>query len=91
MAMGTPMLHDVIFEMAKLVPNPDPSEVSEGRPSMYDTWLQRYPGGPSPKVSGDVATQPRVDTIGSGSDFRAFMYNLGIPSMDMVFTVAPVR
>lgn len=91
MAMGAPMLHDIIFDMAKLVPNPDPSEVSEGRTSIYDTWLARYPDGPSPRVSDDVATRPRVDTIGTGSDFRAFMFNLGIPSMDMVFTAAPVR
>ncbi|XP_045104053.1 putative N-acetylated-alpha-linked acidic dipeptidase [Portunus trituberculatus] len=84
-AMAVPMLHDVIFEMAKLVPNPDPDEVAEGRDSLYDTWLHRYPS----QSSGDSAPLPTVAPLGTGSDFRAFLFNLGIPSMDLVFTSAP--
>lgn len=85
------MLHDIIFELAKMVPNPDPSEMNEGRTSIYDTWLDRYPDGPSPRIFGGVADRPMVGTIGTGSDYRAFMFNLGIPSMDMFFAAAPVR
>lgn len=89
MAIGVPMLHDIIFEVAKIVPNPDPSEVKEGRTSIYDTWLDRYPDGPYPRISGGKDVRPIVGTIGTGSDYRAFMFNLGIPSMDMFFTAAP--
>ncbi|KAK8387136.1 hypothetical protein O3P69_018060 [Scylla paramamosain] len=71
--------------MAKLVPNPDPAEVAQGRGSIYDTWLHRYPAEPS----DDSAPRPMVAPLGTGSDFRAFLFNLGIPSMDMVFTSAP--
>ena len=34
-----PTMHTVVREAAKLVPNPDPSEVAAGRPTVYDTWL----------------------------------------------------
>ena len=91
MTGGVPMLHDVMFEMAKLVPNPDPLEVSEGRTNIYDTWLARYPGEPVLRGSDNGDSQPSVATLGSGSDFQAFMFNLGIPSMDMAFTAVPVR
>ncbi|XP_042204848.1 glutamate carboxypeptidase 2-like isoform X2 [Homarus americanus] len=83
MAMGVPMLHDIIMDMAQLVANPDKEEVKVGRPTLYDTWLARYPDD-SPGGS-----RPLVLPFGSGSDYRAFMFSLGIPSMDMCFTVAP--
>lgn len=84
-AMGVPMLYDVAFEMAKLVPNPDPDEVAQGRGSIYDTWVHSYPA-----QSSDGATPiPIVGSLGSGSDYKTFLFNLGIPSMDMTFTSAP--
>ncbi|XP_071549932.1 N-acetylated-alpha-linked acidic dipeptidase 2-like isoform X2 [Panulirus ornatus] len=83
MAMGVPLLHNIIRKMAKLVPNPDQEEVSAGHSTLYDTWVSRFPDNSS------GISVAKVEPIGSSSDFRAFMYNLGIPSMDMYFTVAP--
>lgn len=91
MATAVPILHDVIFEIAKLVPNPDPSEVSEGRTSIYDTWLARYNDSASSHSSDKNDVRPGVATIGANSDYRPFMFNLGIPSMDVFFIPAPVR
>nr|XP_045616000.1 glutamate carboxypeptidase 2-like [Procambarus clarkii] len=83
MAKGVPMLHDIIMELAPMVPNPDQEEVEKGHSSLYDTWLDRFPDN----TTGVV--RPKVEPIGSGSDYRAFMFTLGISSMDMCFTVAP--
>lgn len=36
-------MNNVYLESAKKVPNPDPKEVENGRKTVYDTWLKRYP------------------------------------------------
>ena len=38
-ALGVPLLHELLFESARAVPNPDPAEVAAGRATVYDTWL----------------------------------------------------
>ena len=38
------MLKQLLFESAKLIPNPNPAEVQEGRKTVYDTWLKYAPG-----------------------------------------------
>lgn len=78
-AMGVPHLHDTIFSAAQVVPNPDPDQVAAGNTFLYDTWVLRRP---DLEAGGDT---PLMDTLGSGSDFRPFFFNLGVPSLDMVF------
>ncbi|CAL4059730.1 unnamed protein product [Meganyctiphanes norvegica] len=80
--MAVPLLYDVLENAAKLVPNPDPNEISEGRNTLYDTWIYQHP---DPLHPG----RPKFDTIGSGSDFSGFQHNLGIPSTDMYYTDKP--
>ena len=38
---AAPLLHDLFIESSKKIPNPNPSEVSAGRTTVYDTWLYR--------------------------------------------------
>lgn len=77
--MGVPHLHDAIFSAARAVPNPDPLQVAAGNETLYDTWVLTRP---DLEAGGDT---PLVDTLGSGSDFRPFFFNLGVPSLDMAF------
>jgi len=61
------------------VENPDKAEVSKGRRTVYDTWMER---SPSPVDSG----RPHVAVLGSGSDYAAFVCRLGVSSADIRFT-----
>ena len=38
---GVNSFRDIAFNAAKLVENPDPSQIEEGRKTVYDTWLAR--------------------------------------------------
>ncbi|XP_071551849.1 N-acetylated-alpha-linked acidic dipeptidase 2-like isoform X3 [Panulirus ornatus] len=76
---STPLLADVIFESAKKVPNPDDDEVAAGREKVYDTWVLRRPDPLNPD-------KPQLQFIGSGSDYKGFQHNLGIPCMDTRYT-----
>lgn len=76
---SAPLLYDVIFEATKLIPNPDPEEVAAGRLTMYDTWQKRRPDPDQPDL-------PLMQFIGSGSDYKGFQHNLGIPCMDVRYT-----
>lgn len=40
---GVYSLSDVVYEAAKVVPNPDGNEIASGHPTVYDTWLARDP------------------------------------------------
>ncbi|KAK7070639.1 N-acetylated-alpha-linked acidic dipeptidase 2 [Halocaridina rubra] len=81
-ALAVPHLSDIIYDMAKLVPNPNPEEVNKGNKYIYDTWSERYPGS-------DEDPEPQIGPLGGGSDFTAYMYVLGIPCLDLCFTVGP--
>ncbi|XP_042894430.1 putative N-acetylated-alpha-linked acidic dipeptidase isoform X2 [Penaeus japonicus] len=80
--LSAPLLYDTVFEAAAKVPNPDAAEVAAGRPMVYDTWAARLP-------DGDHPGRPRVDLVGSGSDYRSFMHNLGVPVLDICYTYDP--
>ena len=41
--MAVPLLYDVVENAARLVPNPDPNEINEGRNTLFDTWIYRHP------------------------------------------------
>ncbi|XP_042865752.1 N-acetylated-alpha-linked acidic dipeptidase 2-like [Penaeus japonicus] len=87
MASSVPMLYDAIVSASRLVPNPDQDEVEAGRPFLYDTWVNRFPRNDSEEEG--QASEPLFYTMGTGSDFRAYVFNLGIPSLDLCFTTAP--
>lgn len=76
---SAPLLNDIIFESTKKIPNPNPEEVAEGRRSVYDTWRLRKPDPVDPE-------KPQMLFIGSGSDYKGFQHNLGIPCMDTRYT-----
>ncbi|XP_068200575.1 putative N-acetylated-alpha-linked acidic dipeptidase [Palaemon carinicauda] len=76
---SAPLLYDLVFEGTKKIPNPNPEEVAEGRPTVYDTWALRRPDPVQPGL-------PKMQFIGSGSDYKGFQHNLGIPSMDFRYT-----
>ncbi|XP_047497412.1 N-acetylated-alpha-linked acidic dipeptidase 2-like isoform X1 [Penaeus chinensis] len=80
--LSAPLLYDTVFEAAAKVPNPDAAEVAAGRPTVYDTWAERLPDEGHPG-------RPRVGIAGSGSDYRAFMHNLGVPVLDICYTYDP--
>ncbi|ROT78135.1 hypothetical protein C7M84_003149 [Penaeus vannamei] len=79
---GVPLLYDSVFEAAAKVPNPDPSEVEAGRTTVYDTWVARQP-------DDDHPGRPRVKNVGSGSDYKSFLHNLGVPALDIRYTHEP--
>jgi N-acetylated-alpha-linked acidic dipeptidase len=70
-ATGSPSLNQLLYEVTKQVPDPKTHR------SIYDTWL---------KDSGDHVTEPFVGTLGSGSDYVAFIDHVGIASVDIRFT-----
>ena len=47
-----PSLYSAVREAAKMVPNPNPTEVAAGRKTVFDTWLWANP-------DLNDATQPR--------------------------------
>ena len=40
---ATPILHSLLRKAAKKIVNPDPSEVKQGRTTVYDTWKLNNP------------------------------------------------
>ncbi|ROT78970.1 hypothetical protein C7M84_002310 [Penaeus vannamei] len=88
MASAVPTLYDVIVDTSKLVPNPDRDEVEAGRGTLYDTWVHPLPQERSLVVEGPTS-QPLFHSLGTGSDFRAYVFNLGIPCLDLCFASAP--
>ncbi|XP_042226493.1 putative N-acetylated-alpha-linked acidic dipeptidase isoform X1 [Homarus americanus] len=81
-AQSTPLLYHLLFEAAAKIPNPDPEEIAAGRPTVYDTWTLRRP-------DTDHPGRPSVAILGSGSDYKAFQHNLGVPSLDVRYTHGP--
>ena len=77
------MMHSVIRDAAKKIPNPDPHEIAAGRLTVYDTWLHNNPDANNPQL-------PNVANLGSGSDFTVFAHVLGIPSIDLWYSYKEV-
>lgn len=92
--VSSPLFTQALFEAAKSVPSPleDSMEVDKdwlfildgtsnnGHKSVYSDWLQQT------KIEDPSSSAPRIDTIGTGSDFTIFQHHLGIPSTDLVFS-----
>ncbi|XP_001380124.2 aminopeptidase NAALADL1 [Monodelphis domestica] len=75
-AQGTPPVQSVIFSAAKQVRAPGTSNLT-----VYDNWLQH--SNRSSPVHGLI---PSLGSLGSGSDYAAFVHFLGISSMDIAYT-----
>uniref|UniRef100_A0A8D0GE81 Glutamate carboxypeptidase 2 n=1 Tax=Sphenodon punctatus TaxID=8508 RepID=A0A8D0GE81_SPHPU len=66
----TPLLYKLVYSLTKEIPSPD-----EGfeRKSLYESWLEKDP-------SPEYENLPRINKLGSGSDFEAYFQRLGIAS-----------
>ncbi|KAK4312971.1 hypothetical protein Pmani_015636 [Petrolisthes manimaculis] len=82
-AKSAPLLYDALFQAAAKVPNPNPDEVTAGRPTVYDTWALSMPDSSHPG-------RPSVLSLGGGSDYLGFQDKYGIPSLDIRYTHGPV-
>ncbi|XP_071962718.1 N-acetylated-alpha-linked acidic dipeptidase 2-like [Antedon mediterranea] len=74
---SSPSLKKALFNAAKKVPSPD-----DGFSSTFDLWLKR-------NADYDEPTLPYIGYLGSGSDFAPFMYRIGIPGTDILWTFDP--
>ncbi|XP_075402557.1 N-acetylated-alpha-linked acidic dipeptidase 2-like isoform X2 [Tenrec ecaudatus] len=66
----SPLLYQLVYKLAKELSSPD--DGFEGQ-SLYESWLKKDP-------SPENANVPRINKLGSGSDFEAFFQRLGITS-----------
>ena len=81
---GVPSLRELAVQAAKDVPEPKRggSVGAAWETRQRADWAQRTPV----ELTGKDATfQPRLQPLGSGSDYTAFLDNLGVPSFDFGF------
>ncbi|XP_078515104.1 N-acetylated-alpha-linked acidic dipeptidase 2-like [Lissotriton helveticus] len=64
----TPLLYKLVYNLTKEIASPD--EDSEGK-SLYESWLKTSP-------SPENKDLPRMNKLGSGSDFEAYFQRLGV-------------
>ncbi|XP_074427700.1 N-acetylated-alpha-linked acidic dipeptidase 2-like isoform X3 [Larus michahellis] len=72
----TPLLYKLVYNLTKEILSPD--EGYENK-SLYDSWLEKDP-------STDNNSYPRINKLGSGSDFEAYFQRLGIASGRVRYT-----
>jgi hypothetical protein len=54
-------MNKVYLESSKRIANPSAVEVAEGRPTVFDTWIHRYPDSsnpPKPKYIYSLSNSP---------------------------------
>ncbi|XP_078515472.1 putative N-acetylated-alpha-linked acidic dipeptidase [Lissotriton helveticus] len=78
-ATATPLLNSLLYEAAKKVENPNPSEVAVGRKTVFDTWLASTPSQYDKSVPG-------IEGPDSGSDQAPFLLITGISVADMWYS-----
>lgn len=66
----TPLLYQLVYKVAREISSPDDGFESQ---SLYESWLQKDP-------SPENKDCPRINKLGSGSDFEAYFQRLGIAS-----------
>ncbi|XP_016062294.1 PREDICTED: N-acetylated-alpha-linked acidic dipeptidase 2 [Miniopterus natalensis] len=66
----TPLLYQLVYDLTKEISSPDDGFESK---SLYESWLEKDP-------SSENANFPRINKLGSGSDFEAYFQRLGIAS-----------
>ncbi|XP_052525712.1 N-acetylated-alpha-linked acidic dipeptidase 2-like isoform X1 [Tympanuchus pallidicinctus] len=72
----TPLLYKLIYNLTKEISSPD--EGYENK-SLYESWLEK---DPAPENN----SHPRINKLGSGSDFEAYFQRLGIASGRVRYT-----
>lgn len=78
-----PLLKNVLYDVAKSIPNPDEEEIRAGRRNVYETWLKR---SPEKNGTGQLTGRPRVGLLGSGSDYDPFITAIGVSSVDLRYS-----
>ncbi|XP_053564603.1 N-acetylated-alpha-linked acidic dipeptidase 2-like [Bombina bombina] len=66
----TPLMYRLVYNLTKEISSPD--EGFEGK-SLYQSWYEKDP-------SNEKKDVPRINKLGSGSDFEAYFLRLGIAS-----------
>uniref|UniRef100_A0A674K271 Glutamate carboxypeptidase 2 n=1 Tax=Terrapene triunguis TaxID=2587831 RepID=A0A674K271_9SAUR len=66
----SPLLYKLVYNLTEEIASPD--EDYEGK-SLYESWLEKDP-------STESKSHPRINKLGSGSDFEAYFQRLGITS-----------
>ncbi|XP_007538607.2 N-acetylated-alpha-linked acidic dipeptidase 2 [Erinaceus europaeus] len=66
----TPLLYQLVYQLTKEISSPDDDFESR---SLYESWLEKDP-------SPEDEHFPRINKLGSGSDFEAYFLRLGIAS-----------
>ncbi|XP_071990197.1 N-acetylated-alpha-linked acidic dipeptidase 2-like isoform X2 [Engystomops pustulosus] len=66
----TPLMYRLVYNVTKRIASPD--EGFSGQ-SLYDSWLQK-------STSPQKKDLPRINKLGSGSDFEAYFQRLGLAS-----------
>lgn len=91
---SSPLLAQSLFEAAQAVSSPLEESLQVDKDwlyildrtsdkvhnTVYSDWLQQT------ELDNPSSSTPRIDTIGTGSDFTIFQHHLGIPSTDLVFS-----
>ncbi|XP_007439861.1 N-acetylated-alpha-linked acidic dipeptidase 2-like, partial [Python bivittatus] len=72
----TPLLNQLVYNLTKEISSPDEGY---GGKSLYESWLEKDP-------SHENNQRPRINKLGSGSDFEAFFQRLGIVSGRVRYT-----
>lgn len=66
----TPLLNQLVYNLTKEISSPDAGFEDK---SLYESWLKKDP-------SPENVNLPRINKLGSGSDFEAYFQRLGIAS-----------
>ncbi|KAM9033236.1 N-acetylated-alpha-linked acidic dipeptidase 2 [Sarcophilus harrisii] len=66
----TPLLYKLVYNLTKEINSPDDGFESR---SLYESWLKKDPSPEDKHI-------PRINKLGSGSDFEAYFQRLGIAS-----------
>ncbi|KAH0516489.1 N-acetylated-alpha-linked acidic dipeptidase 2 [Microtus ochrogaster] len=77
----TPLLYQLVYKVAREISSPDDGFESK---SLYESWLEKDPS-PENKVF------PRINKLGSGSDFEVYFQRLGIASARARYTKNRLR
>ncbi|XP_063286869.1 N-acetylated-alpha-linked acidic dipeptidase 2 isoform X1 [Pelobates fuscus] len=72
----TPLLYKLVYNLTKQIASPDEGFKNK---SLYESWLQKDPSIDKPDL-------PRINKLGSGSDFEAYFQRLGIASGRVRYT-----
>ncbi|XP_049679411.1 N-acetylated-alpha-linked acidic dipeptidase 2-like isoform X3 [Accipiter gentilis] len=72
----TPLLYKLVYNLTKEILSPDESYENK---SLYESWLEKDP-------ATENNSYPRINKLGSGSDFEAYFQRLGIASGRVRYT-----